>query len=327
MFDAVAYEERLEETVAFLRPLLQPCPAVGIIAGTGLGGVVNDSEMSGRWHYEEIPYFPVSTVPGHSGRLLLGDVAGRSIAVLQGRFHLYEGYAAHEIAFPIRVLARCGVKALIITNAAGGLDLGFERADLMLITDHINMTGDNPLIGPHNETWGDRFPDMSRVYDVELQDVARRCAATAGLTLREGVYVCVKGPSLETRAETRFLRAMGADAVGMSTVTEAIVGLQAGMRICGISAITNVNDPANMESVSHNAVVEAANIAAPPLRTADPGHARGLALWTFDIRRTRDARRCLRWLPAIRSRVSGSGTTFRLGPDPRPYRRDLRNRY
>ncbi|OGV78357.1 MAG: purine-nucleoside phosphorylase [Lentisphaerae bacterium RIFOXYB12_FULL_65_16] len=263
MFDLGEYQQRLNEAVEFLRGAMQPFPRIGIIAGTGLGDVVGAAREKGVWPYQAIPNFPVSTVKSHGGRLVHAMVSGREVVVLQGRFHLYEGYAPWEVVFPIRVLAKCGMKALIVTNAAGGLNLGFRRGDLMLIRDHINMSGENPLAGPHDDGWGPRFPDMTRAYDPVLGQLAKGCATTAGITLREGVYVAVKGPSLETPAETRFFRQAGADAIGMSTVQEVIAGVQAGLRILGFSVITNVNDPDRMAPVQLEDVIRAANGAAP----------------------------------------------------------------
>ena len=231
--------------------------------GTGLGGLADHLEDSSSISYQELPYFPHSTVESHPGNLIWGLLAGKKVLVLQGRFHLYEGYTARQIAFPIRVLAALGIKTLIVSNAAGGLDPIFEPGDVMLITDQINYTGENPLVGPHLESWGPRFPDMSRVYDRRLCALAKEVAEEQKIPLRNGVYVGLKGPTLETPAETRFLIRMGAQAVGMSTIMEVITAVQAGMRLLGFSVITNVNRPDCMEPITMESVIETAQKAEP----------------------------------------------------------------
>ena len=205
--------------------------------------------------YEELPHFPRATSPTHQGRLCWGRLAGRPVVVFQGRVHAYEGYSLSQVAMPVRLLAELGVKNLLITNAAGGLNPHFQGGELMLIADHINLLGDNPLVGENVEEWGPRFPDMSRVYDRALMVLAAEVARREGIILRKGVYVAVKGPSLETPAETRFLRLIGADAVGMSTAAEVIAAVHAGLRILGVSIISNVNLPDAMAPITLEEIV------------------------------------------------------------------------
>jgi purine-nucleoside phosphorylase len=258
-------KRQLNEGAAFLRHAVDRFPAVGIVCGTGLGALSADSELRLSLPYSEIPHFPTATGPGHEGQLQLVHGAGCDAIVLQGRFHLYEGHSAWAVAFPVRVLAACGLQALLVTNAAGGLNPDFNAGDLMLITDHINMTGENPLAGEHAEEWGPRFPDMTRVYDPALRQRALDLAAELGLSLRQGVYVGVKGPSLETPAETAFFAQIGADAIGMSTVLEVIAAVQCGLRVCGIAVITNVNLPAPPAVADIGQILSVAAAAAPGL--------------------------------------------------------------
>jgi purine-nucleoside phosphorylase len=257
-------EKRIQEAVDLLKGRMPIRPIIGLILGTGLSGLAGHIQNQGSLSYLELPYFPHSTVESHAGKLIWGRLAGKEILALQGRFHLYEGYTAGEIAFPIRVLAALGLKILILSNAAGGLDPAFSPGEIMLIKDHINLTGENPLVGAHRENWGPRFPDMSRVYDAELCLLAEETAREKNLTLRQGVYVGLKGPSLETPAETRFLSSLGAQAVGMSTIMEAITAVQAGLRLIGFSIITNVNLP-EMKPLSLQSVIETATRAEPNL--------------------------------------------------------------
>ena len=266
--------ERIRKASEYLRPLLSPPPEIGMITGTGLGGLTDSMETDVQVPYGEIPNFPKSTAEGHRGILSAGHLAGRPILAMQGRFHLYEGYTPGEVVFPVRVMADLGVKFLLISSAAGGLNPRFKQGDLMLVNDHINLTGNNPLIGPNLESFGPRFPDMSHVYRVELLELARRQSRNSNITLREGVYVGVTGPSLETPAETRFLRMAGADAVGMSTVYEATAGVHCGLKILAIVVITNVNIPESMEETSIDEVIEAAKAAEPALS----------ALWSDIVR-------------------------------------------
>ena len=258
-------EERVQKVHALLKDRNLVDTRIAIILGTGLGGLADRIQDASFISYQDMPSFPCSTVESHPGKLVWGELAGKKVVVLQGRFHLYEGYTPREIGFPIRVLAALGIKVLIVSNAAGGLDPSFHPGDLMLITDQINFTGENPLIGPHLETWGARFPDMSRVYDRQLRALAEESALSQKIPLRRGVYAGLKGPNLETPAETRFLISTGVQAVGMSTIMEAIVAVQSGMRILGLSVISNVNRPDCMEPVSLESVIHAAQAAEPKL--------------------------------------------------------------
>jgi purine-nucleoside phosphorylase len=255
----------LQETAAFLRSRIEPGIEIGLVLGTGLGGLADRLRQGGTLPYGAIPSFPRSTVASHEGNLSWGLLAGRKVLVLQGRFHLYEGYNPQEIVFPIRALAALGMNFLVVSNAAGGLDPLYRPGDLMLITDHINLTGESPLVGLREEDWGPRFPDMSRAYDPALRELAEETALREGLRLRQGVYVGVKGPQLETPAETRFLRGMGAQAVGMSTIMEVIAAVQCGLRVLGLSVITNVNRPDCQEPASLEAIIETAQEAGPRL--------------------------------------------------------------
>ncbi|MBI5584979.1 MAG: purine-nucleoside phosphorylase [Deltaproteobacteria bacterium] len=266
----------LEEAAAFLRTKIPAGSDVGIILGTGLGGLAGRLKKAGALAYDQIPFFPRSTVESHQGQLTWGRLAGRQVLVLQGRCHLYEGYRPQEIVFPLRVLAALGIKILVVSNAAGGLDPLYRPGDLMLITDHINFTGENPLVGLREEEWGLRFPDMSAAYDPALQELAAEVALQEGIRLRQGVYVGVKGPSLETPAETRFLKGMGAQAVGMSTIMEVIAAVQCGLRVLGLSVITNVNRPDCQEPASLAAIIETACKAEPRLIALVEGILKGL---------------------------------------------------
>lgn len=239
--DMQMFRQHVDEAAVFLRAELGPTPVCGVILGTGSGGLGEKMAGAETIPYGAIPHFPKSSAPSHAGLLKYGTLAGRPVLIFQGRFHAYEGYSMLQVTFPVRLLAALGVDILILTNAAGGLQPLFQSGDLMLIRDHINLLGDNPLVGENIDAWGPRFPDMSRVYDRQLAELAVQTALEGGLRLREGVYVAVKGPSLETPAETRLLRLLGADAVGMSTVPEAIAAVHEGVRLLGLSVISNVN--------------------------------------------------------------------------------------
>lgn len=232
--------ERLERAHASVAPRAGEAIEIAVILGTGLGGVAEAVEGATIIPYGEIDAFPVSTAPGHAGRLVLGRLGGRRVGVMQGRFHFFEGWQGEDIALPVYLLRRLGAHTLVVTNAAGGLNPGFTPGDVMLIVDHMNFIGRNPLVGANDEAIGPRFPDMSDAYDRALLPTARRVAAAAGIGLREGVYAAWLGPSLETSAERRFLRLAGGDAVGMSTVPEVIAAKHCGMRVAGFSVITNV---------------------------------------------------------------------------------------
>jgi purine-nucleoside phosphorylase len=240
-------------------------PEVAIILGTGLGALADEIAADARIPYGEIPGFPLATVESHAGRLLLGTLAGRRVAAMQGRFHRYEGYTLQQIAFPVRVLFALGARTLIVSNAAGGMHPLWSPGDLVLIADHINLLGDNPLIGPNDDALGPRFPDMSEPYDARLRALARQVALEQGVVLREGVYVAVTGPNLETRAEYRMLRALGADIVGMSTVPEVITARHMGMAVLGLSIITDQCLPDALAPASLEQILAVARAAEPKL--------------------------------------------------------------
>jgi purine-nucleoside phosphorylase len=246
---------QVDECARYVLDRLNLKPEWGIIMGTGQKLLVDRLVKGGVLAYHDLPHFPRATSPTHQGRLCWGNLSGKPTLVFQGRVHAYEGYPLSQVAMPVRLLAALGARNLLITNAAGGLNPLFTGGDLMVIADHINLLGDNPLAGENVEEWGPRFPDLSRAYDRELINLAEEVARREGLTLRKGVYVAVKGPSLETPAETRFLRLIGADAVGMSTVAEAIAAVHAGLRILGISIISNVNLPDAMAPITIEEVV------------------------------------------------------------------------
>ncbi|MFC1863378.1 purine-nucleoside phosphorylase [Thermodesulfobacteriota bacterium] len=252
-------EEKIREAAQYLSSKIDISPEIGMVLGTGLGNLTEKMEVCSRIPYQQIPHFPLSTVEGHKGTLLVGRSSGRPLLALEGRFHIYEGYSLDEITFPIRLMSSLGIKYLFISSAVGGLNPLFATGDVMLVTDHINLTGRNPLIGPNLDFFGPRFPDMTHVYNRDLLSLAKRKALEAGIPLREGVYVGITGPSLETPAETRFLRMIGADAVGMSTVSEVIVGKHCDLKVIAIVAITNVNLPDCMEQTTIEEVIAAAN--------------------------------------------------------------------
>ncbi len=263
--DMEEYGAAVMETADFLRDHLVVVPEVGVLTGTGLSASMDSLGADLALDYSKIPNFPVSTVESHRGRLVSGFLNGRSVLAMQGRFHLYEGYSPLEVTFPVRVMQALGVTCLVVTNAAGGINLDFSEGDIMVIRDHINLTGTNPLAGPNKEDWGDRFPDMAHAYDAGLVESAKSAAQRAGFAVRTGVYAGLLGPSLETPAETRFLKMAGCDAVGFSTVMENIAGVHAGMKVLGLSVITNINDPDAPEKVSVEAVIKTAENAAPKL--------------------------------------------------------------
>jgi len=240
-------------------------PDVAIILGTGLGGLADELEVEARIPYGDLPGFPLATVESHTGQLLVGTLAGQRVAAMQGRFHRYEGYTLQQIAVPVRVLKRLGAETLIVSNACGGMHPLWRPGDLMLIADHINLLGDNPLVGPNDDALGPRFPDMSEPYDAELRALARAVALEQGITLREGVYVAVTGPNLETPAEYRMLRAVGADVVGMSTVPEVITARHMNMRVLGVSIITDQCLPDALEPATVEQIIAVARRAEPSL--------------------------------------------------------------
>jgi purine-nucleoside phosphorylase len=259
------YKQQVEEAVGFLKQHIKRPPRIGIMTGTGLGESIESLTVKNVFDYRKIPNIPVSTVQSHSGRLISGTLEGVEVIAMQGRFHLYEGYSPKEVTFPVRVMQLLGVKVLILTNAAGGLNLSFKPGDIMVIQDHINLTGENPLVGPNIDEWGDRFPDMTNVYDRNLSAIAERSGQACGEELQCGVYAGLKGPSLETSAETRFLRQNSADAVGFSTVQEAIAGVHAKMKILGLSIITNINDPDHPTADTVEEIIDVAQRASSKL--------------------------------------------------------------
>jgi purine-nucleoside phosphorylase len=240
-------------------------PDAALILGTGLGALARDIVAEVSVPYEDIPGFPLSTVDSHAGRLVCGTLAGKSVIAMQGRFHRYEGYSLQHVTLPVRVLRALGAGTLIVSNACGCMNPEWSAGDLMLIADHINLLGDSPLVGPNDDTLGPRFPDMSAPYDVELRAIARAVALERGIALREGVFVAVPGPNLETRAEYRMLRMLGADVVGMSTVPEVIVAVHGGFRVLGISVITDVCLPDLLEPASLPEILAVAAAAEPQL--------------------------------------------------------------
>lgn len=252
--------ERLAETAMFLREETVGHPEVAIILGSGLAVLAENISSPHAVPYGEIPHFPVPTVEGHPGRLVFGELQGRRVMAMQGRFHFYEGYDMGKVTYPIRLMKELGVKYLIVTNAAGGVNTSFSPGDLMLIKDHINLMGANPLMGPNFSTQGPRFPDMSEAYPGELRAMGKLAGESLGIPLREGVYAAVSGPSYETPAEIRYLRAIGADAVGMSTAPEVIVANHAGIRVLGISCITNMAAGVLEKKLNHEEVVETAEL-------------------------------------------------------------------
>ena len=246
-------------------------PTVGLVLGTGLGALAREIQAEATIPYPEIPYFPRSTVESHKGQLVCGTLAGQSVMAMEGRFHLYEGYSPPQVTFPIRVMKELGCRLLIVSNAAGGLNPLTNKGDLIVIEDHINLMGLNPLIGPNDDRLGPRFPDLIEPYDRELQDLALKIALEQNIVAHRGVYVAVVGPNLETRAEYRFLRSIGADVVGMSTVPEVLVAVHAGMKVLGFSIITDMCLPDALNPVRIEEIIAVANEAETKLRTVVTG--------------------------------------------------------
>jgi purine-nucleoside phosphorylase len=270
---------QIDHLVGIIRSRTQINPKVGIILGSGLGALAEAVESAIYIPYAELPLWPVSTVAGHQGMLVLGELESQKVLVMQGRAHYYEGYSMAQVGLPVRVMQRLGVETLIVTNAAGAVNPDFMPGDLMLITDHLNligMGGPNPLRGPNLDVFGPRFPDMSQAYDRRLCQLARQVAAENHIPLREGVYVCLAGPSFETPADLRFLRVAGADAVGMSTVPEVIVARHGGLRVLGISGISNKANLDGSTITTHEEVLEAGRVIAPKLMTLIRGVLRRL---------------------------------------------------
>ncbi len=257
--------ERIQKSVASIRKKTAYRPDVAMILGTGLGNLAQKVRKSAEIEYGDIPNFPVSTVESHAGRLVFGELSGRKVAVMEGRFHYYEGYSPDEVTFPVRVLKELGAKILIVSNAAGGLNLDYKKGEIVLIEDQINFMGINPLIGPNDARLGDRFPDMCEPYSERLIAIAEKAAKKEKIDIRRGVYIGVTGPNLETRAEYRMMRGMGADLVGMSTVPEVIVGVHSRMEVLGLSIVTDVCDPDHLEPVDIREIIKTANEAGPKL--------------------------------------------------------------
>ncbi|HEY2025791.1 MAG TPA: purine-nucleoside phosphorylase [Gemmatimonadaceae bacterium] len=264
--DASAHTlETVSAAAAGVRARFPRAPEVAVVLGTGLGGLAKEIDVEATISYADIPGFPLSTVESHAGRLLCGTLGGKTVVAMQGRFHRYEGYTLRQVTFPIRVLRALGAETLVVSNACGGMNPLWAPGDVMLIADHINLLGDNPLVGENDDRLGVRFPDMSMPYDPELRALARSVATEARILLREGVYVAIQGPSLETRAEYRMLRLLGGDVVGMSTVPEVIVAIHGGMRVLGFSIITDACLPDSLEPVDLATIIAAAGRAEPKL--------------------------------------------------------------
>jgi purine-nucleoside phosphorylase len=258
--------EQVQEATRTIRSHWSGTPSVGLVLGTGLGALASGIEAAASIPYPEIPYFPRSTVESHKGQLVCGTLMGHQVVAMEGRFHLYEGYTPSQVTFPIRVMKELGCRLLIVSNAAGGLNPFYEKGDLIVIDDHINLLGVNPLIGPNDDRLGPRFPDMIEPYDRDLQDLALRVALEQNIVVHRGVYVAVTGPNLETRAEYRFLRGIGADVVGMSTVPEVLVAIHAGVKVLGFSIVTDMCLPDALGPVRIEEILAVANQAEAKLR-------------------------------------------------------------
>ncbi len=256
---------RIDEAVGYIRTQTKLAPQIGIVLGTGLGGLAEKIKAEKSVSYENIPHFPVSTVESHAGRLIFGELEGKKVVAMQGRFHFYEGYSMQEVTFPVRVMKALGANILIVSNACGGLNPQFKAGDIMVISDHINMQGAHPLIGPNDDSLGVRFPDMFQCYDPALIATAEEAALDTKLRVWKGVYVSVTGPTLETAAEYRFLRIIGADVVGMSTVPEVIVARHGGMKVLGLSIITDMGLPDALKPCSLEEIIHTANQTEPKL--------------------------------------------------------------
>ncbi len=259
------FRQKRNETLAYIRHHTDARPNHLLILGTGLGQLANEMDVHTTLTYDEIPHFPVSTVESHAGRLLFGMLGGKEVVAMQGRFHFYEGYSMQQIAFPVRVLKENGAHTLFVSNACGGMNPNFKRGDIMLIRDHINLLGDNPLRGPNDPELGPRFPDMSDPYTERLREIAHNVALKEGIQLHQGVYAAVTGPMLETRAEYRYLRLIGADVVGMSTVPEVISAVHMGMDVLGLSVITDECFPDSLQPALLEDILDAAAMAEPHL--------------------------------------------------------------
>ncbi|MCC5912792.1 MAG: purine-nucleoside phosphorylase [Balneolaceae bacterium] len=259
------FRKKRNEALELIQARTDMKPEYMLILGTGLGQLAEEMEIHTEIPYDEIPHFPVSTVESHAGKLLFGILGGKEIVAMQGRFHYYEGYTMQQIAFPVRVLRALGVATLFVSNACGGMNPNYSRGEVMLIRDHINLLGDNPLIGPNDEQLGPRFPDMSEPYTERLMDIAQTVALDEAIPMHQGVYAAVSGPMLETKAEYRYLRLIGADVVGMSTVPEVISAVHMGMEVLGISVITDECFPDALQPVKMEEILEAAGMAEPKM--------------------------------------------------------------
>jgi purine-nucleoside phosphorylase len=265
-FESVeTFRKKRNEALQFIQSKTDLRPNYMLILGTGLGQLAEEMDIKTTIPYDEIPHFPVSTVESHHGKLLFGILGGKEVVAMQGRFHYYEGYTMQQIAFPVRVLKANGADTLFVSNACGGMNPNHSPGDIMLIRDHINMLGDNPLMGPNDDELGPRFPDMSEPYSERLMDIAINVALENNLLMHQGVYVALSGPMLETKSEYRFLRLLGADVVGMSTVPEVIAAVHMGMEVLGISAITDECFPDSLKPVNIEEILEAAAIAEPKM--------------------------------------------------------------
>ena len=257
--------EMLGETIEIIRQKTDKEYKIGIILGTGLGGLVKEIKIEHEIDYDQLPHFPVSTVESHHGKLILGKLGNKDVVAMQGRFHYYEGYSMKQITYPVRVMKKLGVDTLLVSNACGGMNPQYRKSDLMIMTDHINLLGDNPLIGANEDEFGPRFPDMSEPYNKELIELAEKIALDNKIKVQKGVYVAVPGPNLETGAEYRFLRTIGADVVGMSTVPENIVANHMGMRVMGISIVTDECFPESLKPVDVKEIIATASKAEPKM--------------------------------------------------------------
>ena len=255
----------INETLEVIRKFTTENYPVGIILGTGLGGLVKDIDVKHQIKYEDLPHFPISTVESHHGKLIFGSINGKNVVAMQGRFHFYEGYTMQQITYPVRVMKFLGVKTLLVSNACGGMNPQYRKGDVMIMVDHINMLGDNPLIGKNEDELGPRFPDMSEPYNYELIKLAENIALENKIKVQKGVYVAVPGPNLETKAEYRFLRATGADVVGMSTIPENIVANHMGMKVMGVSIVTDECFPDTLKAVNVEEIIATAMQAEPKM--------------------------------------------------------------
>ena len=257
--------DNIQETALFIQTRIKSVPSVGIILGSGLGGLINAVTKEAEISYSDIPNFPVSTVQGHAGKLVFGKLGGKDVVLMAGRFHYYEGYSMQEVTFPVRVMKALGVETLIVSNAAGAMNSAYNVGDLVIIKDHINLFPEHPLRGANDERLGVRFPDMSEPYDLHLAEKAKSIAANKNLTVHTGVYIGLQGPTFETRAEYKWLHIIGGDVVGMSTVPEVIVARHGGMKVFAASVVTDLGIRDELNTISHEEVLEAANAAAPKL--------------------------------------------------------------